>query len=624
MAQKNTNLEYKNKAHMGGWLSTTLLGWSWMVLASFIFILSEMGRISDWVNKNFIWWSDIWANYALMGLFAAVICVGAAGILSLGVWLFPSKTKLFWAGMWAGMFMIWGNILRLVVQAAFEVRINPSIWLLAGFLCGLLMFWKIGLIEKWILATDKFIEGLALTIVALWVFFIASAFLTYLVPEKAAFPKSGSTPNVILIILDSMPVDDMSLYGYPLETTPKLKRFAKDWTVYNNAHAVGTGTFAIMPTILTGRYPYFDQGAVYGERVSQDKNWVNLAALLKRAGYQTLMFEGIGYNPGFYHFGQEWDNYYFSGTQYPFRNQLDLLPGSFYRVAKLFWLEYSPVYRNNWIVKGNLFNQETDLTTTNFNEDVYRIINKTFVEKKAKPFFMYIHLYRPHFPYLGGDFKGNLLPREAGFTSMEEQNEYYQKKYEPSEQSLIDKLRLRFDENIQMADWQVGQLLENIQQIGLYKDSLIIVTADHGTSFNYGYQGYGSPNMFNAEHHIPLLVKYPEQERGNVVNAVVSSVDIFPTITSQLGLAVPNMFYDGVPLTEVSDLYDRLVFVRRFPVNDSRTYLAAVGKKGVLVKHGENTTAYDALGKIIKEETLTGYADLLINFISRMENMQNN
>jgi hypothetical protein len=99
----------------------------------------------------------------------------------------------------------------------------------------------------------------------------------------------------------------------------------------------------------------------------------------------------------------------------------------------------------------------------------------------------------------------------------------------------------------QYADALVGALLDGLQDQGLYDDSLVVVTADHGISFEPGRDDrFVSPSTIDAIAYAPLLIKAPGQRDGVVDDANVMSVDLLPTIADLLDLPV-GWDVDGAP-----------------------------------------------------------------------------
>ena len=75
-------------------------------------------------------------------------------------------------------------------------------------------------------------------------------------------------------------------------------------------------------------------------------------------------------------------------------------------------------------------------------------------------------------------------------------------------------LRARYDENIAYADHVVGDFLEWLDQTGRLDRSIVIVSADHGESFEHGWLLHTGPYLYNGLIRIPLLIHLPGQKEG--------------------------------------------------------------------------------------------------------------
>jgi arylsulfatase A-like enzyme len=96
-----------------------------------------------------------------------------------------------------------------------------------------------------------------------------------------------------------------------------------------------------------------------------------------------------------------------------------------------------------------------------------------------------------------------------------------------------------YDASIAYVDQQMDRVWAEMKRLGVFEDSLIIVTSDHGELFGgYSVLGHGA-GTFSELVHVPLFVKYPRGTRPPCDQCTVSGVDILPTITDVLGVAAP-------------------------------------------------------------------------------------
>ena len=98
--------------------------------------------------------------------------------------------------------------------------------------------------------------------------------------------------------------------------------------------------------------------------------------------------------------------------------------------------------------------------------------------------------------------------------------------------------------NIRYADAGIGVLLETLRREGLYRESLVILTSDHGEAFNgHGYTSHNT-TLYDDMTRIPLLMKFPRADAitPGRVRALTESIDLAPTILDYLGLPAPAHF----------------------------------------------------------------------------------
>jgi arylsulfatase A-like enzyme/Tfp pilus assembly protein PilF len=138
-----------------------------------------------------------------------------------------------------------------------------------------------------------------------------------------------------------------------------------------------------------------------------------------------------------------------------------------------------------------------------------------------KPFFAWLHLYDAHSPYRSPE---PYRSRHAGHP---------------------------YDGAIAFDDAQVGRVLDALRRKGLYDQTLVIVTSDHGESLGEHGEAEHGFFVYNATLRIPLIVKWPGSGgRGQVVTEPVSSIDLAPTIAQAAGTAAAGeRSFQGKPLT---------------------------------------------------------------------------
>ena len=338
-------------------------------------------------------------------------------------------------------------------------------------------------------------------------------------------------PNLVIFLSDDQGWGDFSITGNTNVETPHLDRLAGDGAIFHNfyAQAVCSPTRA---ELLTGRY--HPRGGVYstsagGERLDLDET--TLAQVFKKAGYATAAYG-------------KWHN----GMQPPYH------PNSrgfedFYGFCSGHWGNYfSPMLEHNGeIVKGEGFIVD-DLTNHGLD----------FIEKNSdRAFLLYLPYNTPHSPMQVPDrwfekFEDEELEMLAG---------------NPGEEDVIfTKAALAMCENI---DWNVGRVLQKLEELGLEKNTIIIYFNDNGPN-SWRWNGEMKGRKGSTDEggvRSPLFVKWPDKiEKGLQIDQLASVVDLLPTLSSLAGIELEiSKPLDGIDLSallleEKTSREDRYIF----------------------------------------------------------------
>lgn len=182
---------------------------------------------------------------------------------------------------------------------------------------------------------------------------------------------------------------------------------------------------------------------------------------------------------------------------------------------------------------------------------------------KDKPFFMFISQLEPHHQndhhcYEGyketvGNYKDYPIPEDLSFLKGD-----YKKMY-PDYLSAINRL-----------DYNVGKLVEKLKELGIYDDTVIIYTSDHGSHFKTRNPEY-KRSCHESATHTPLIIKGGGFEGGKSEERLSSLIDLPPTLLSLAGIPIPQS-YMGVDLTQQIDSNDKreCVFMQISEASNSR------------------------------------------------------
>ncbi len=162
----------------------------------------------------------------------------------------------------------------------------------------------------------------------------------------------------------------------------------------------------------------------------------------------------------------------------------------------------------------------------------------------TRPRLNFIHSQVPHYPWIYLP-SGQRYPVSGDNDAPGLDGETWTEDPAPVRQNLEREL-------LQMGfvDRLVGRLMDRLRQTGLWKRSLVVVTADHGIAFRHGLsRRYISKDIFGEIANVPLFIKAPGQERGRTDDSNTQTIDIVPTIARELGVDLPWK-PDGLPAGE--------------------------------------------------------------------------
>lgn len=144
------------------------------------------------------------------------------------------------------------------------------------------------------------------------------------------------------------------------------------------------------------------------------------------------------------------------------------------------------------------------------------------------------HMMLPHIPWIylpdGSDYLGPIAP--GILPTRVEGDDLWS-----DEEALVDVSLQQAVLQIGFVDREIGRLIKRLKAIGAWDETLFIVVADHGASFEPGLtRRYLTEENSGWVSPVPLFVKYPRQTRGGPVDAQVESTDVYPTVLEALGL----------------------------------------------------------------------------------------
>jgi len=357
---------------------------------------------------------------------------------------------------------------------------------------------------------------------------------------------TGTLPRVILIVLDTVRADSISLFD-DSGATKNLRMLANDSLVFDNCIATSPSTIPSHATIFTGLYSseHGTHGILGTKEISRFRRglvlpplseiFVTLAEVFKGNGYKTAAVvsnfcinEKQGFTQGF-QIVNSTGSIGFLYNIYPFRPAFHIF-----------------CYITNLYPKYTLYY----LTA----EDINRVSIRVLKSISSKPFFLFINYldahapYRPPRPFLGA-FVSKTFPQ---LYSLEQHIRRLIIK-RSNWKKWLSLQRELYKGEIAYLDQQLGKLFYYLKETGLYDSSLIVVTSDHGELFGeHGSYGHRK-TLYEDEIRVPLIIKLPYSKQVGRQSKMLDLCDIYPTILSLCGMPVPSDI-SGKPFGDNSSL----------------------------------------------------------------------
>ena len=359
---------------------------------------------------------------------------------------------------------------------------------------------------------------------------------------KAALAPQRPKSNVLLISFDALAAEDMSVYGYKLPTTPNISAFARNATLFKNFYSTSTFTTPSIASMLTGVYPSEHKVYQLIGRLPSQMAEKSLPHQMREGGYATGAFLSSPYA------------YYLVEAM---RNQYDFLPEPVFQQGGLqhLWNGTASMHQHSGI--GNrmdeyndmmyLWNSMGGLPLDLFHRfpavDSFAHAEK-MLDNLPDGFFLWIHVMTPHSPYHpDAASRGTFIP-ESEFAKFENEGDEGARKwfphYPPEDQPQVNQRRLAYDEFILTADRAFGSFMSKMEKSGKLANTAVILSADHGESFEGGIYQHEDQFMTRPEIHIPLIIRTPNQQQGKIVSFTADQTSLAPTILELAGQPRPE------------------------------------------------------------------------------------
>jgi arylsulfatase A-like enzyme len=320
-------------------------------------------------------------------------------------------------------------------------------------------------------------------------------------PESVVFlaapvhsrPRTVTDPkNAVLILVDTLRADRLGAYGSKLKITPNMDQFARESLTFLQCWSTASWTLPSVTSILTSNHGG-QHGAWFNDR-RLGEGIDTLPELMRNAGYMTAAFtDGAFLAPAF-------------GLDRGF-STFDATGGG---------VEAVVARAQKWLESAG-----------------------------EGPWFVFVHTYEVHSPYEPpkavekeilarhpGGLRG-LRPEPQDFYALVQKSDKELKK-------ISRLLRELYDAEVEYTDGVVGGFLDHLRERGLFDDTAIVLTSDHGEEFGeHGLLGHGD-SLYVEQLHVPFIVHLPRGKRADERDRRAGERDQRPV--SQLDLA-PTLLY---------------------------------------------------------------------------------
>ncbi len=341
---------------------------------------------------------------------------------------------------------------------------------------------------------------------------------------------NSKRPHIVLITIDTLAANHASLYGYGRPTTPNLERLAREATVFERFYANSNFTTATVNSFIHGVRPWTHRANQLKATPDFGIAEQGLVARLRRAGYQTFAVSTNPWAAPFHVLADPWFDRITYGKVH--RSVLIAQSEFFSRFPSAVSIHDLSIIEHffalfDWLlVRAHIWS-----LADHHDPELAFSAARRFAETRdpAKPMFLWVHLLEPHDPYATqAPFVGRFDSSLRTLTRFNSTPPYHFSARR--DESFPDRYVGRYDEAIASIDHHVGLFIDWLKKNGLFDNTLLVVSADHGESFSHNYGGHAGPMLHEDLIRIPLIVKGPGQSVGKRLDVVAEQIDLMPTL----------------------------------------------------------------------------------------------
>lgn len=419
--------------------------------------------------------------------------------------------------------------------------------------------------------------------------------LAFLLPLLCGCGASAPT-HVVLISIDSLRADHLGVYGYERDTSPHIDALAREGTLFERAVSSTSWTLPAHAALFTAL-----ADGIHGVQradLALGPELPTLAERLRDAGYATAaVVSGPFLDPRF-------------GLQRGFDEYLNCM--SF----------LDDRFQTRSGAPLNLHRAgHADVT----GPCVARRARAWLSRLRGRPGFLFLHFWDVHYDYIPPDgYAERFDPHYAGAVDARRfaRNPAIHPDMAPRDLEHVIAL---YDGEVAATDERVGEVLRALDDLGLARATLVVLTSDHGDAFfEHGQKGH-QKDLHRESIAIPLVLRGPGVPAGLRVPGPAHITDIGPTILDLLGLGAPPL---GDAVSLVPAFVDPDVLADRWVLSElnttSREYVAleSLDRKLIRDLRADATLAYDLAQDPGEARPISPSAEMVSRLDARIAGIQ--
>lgn len=363
-------------------------------------------------------------------------------------------------------------------------------------------------------------------------------------PEHAA----DTPPNILMIGSDTLRADRLSALGYRRALTPNIDQLAEHGVLFANCYVPCARTAPSLISLMTGTWPHTH--GIRDNFVADDETRLKVDALphlLKAQGYRTAAIsDWCGGDMGKFSFGFDYTD--LPEDQWNLKYLIRQGPKDLRLFLSLFTHN-----RLGRLLLPEIYYLGGVPLTQPMGRRARRLVSR--LAESVQPFFLNVFYSTTHPPFASEwpwytRFSDPAYAGESKFAmaKLTDPFEIIRRQGAPKEEFDLDQIIDLYDGCVAEFDDEVGKMLRHLDACGLAGNTIVVVYSDHGMEFfEHDTWGQGNSAVGDFSSRIPLLIRDPRKPACGIVDQVVRSIDLAPTLLELVG-ASPAASMDGVSL----------------------------------------------------------------------------